>query len=129
MNMHRMLATTLLVGGLVVATVATPAGAHWMADSGAFSADTGNDDSDTGGAANDTGSADTGSADTGSADTGSADTGSADTGSNAEVTAVYSAAELANDKGGCSTAGGTHTPWMATLIGVLLGFRRRRRQA
>ena len=112
--MHRMLATTLLVGGLVVATVATPAGAHWMADSGAFSADTGNDDSDTGGAAN---------------DTGSADTGSADTGSNAEVTAVYSAAELANDKGGCSTAGGTHTPWMATLIGVLLGFRRRRRQA
>jgi len=129
--MPRLLATTLLVGGLCVAAVATPAAAHWMGDSGAFSWDTGSEGSDTSSATDDTGAengADTGSdEDTGSVDDG--DTGSdTDTGSvnNGDTTEVYSAAELANDKGGCSTAGGSHTPWLAILFGALLGLGRRR---
>ena len=105
-----------------------------MADSGLFPGDTGSDGSDTSHANNDTGN-DIGN-DTGNeTDTGNeVDTGNAaDTGNEGDTAGavqrtndVYSAAELANDKGGCSTAGGTHSPWMASLIGLLLGFRRRR---
>lgn len=130
--MHRLLATTLLVCGLVVATIATPAGAHWMADSGIFSGDTGDDTSDTSAAADDSGT--NGEGDSGAmTDTGS-DTGDwSDTGGQADTgdteqgkTEVFSAAELANDKGGCSTTGGTQGQWLVTLVGLLLVSRRRR---
>jgi len=131
--MSKFLATIVLVGGLVAAAAASPAGAHWMADTGIFTWDTGSDASDTGGASHDTGTegSDTGDIGNGNdtepndSDTGdTGDTGGTD--SNEGSTPVYSAAELANDKGGCSTTGGSQGPWVWALIGLMLGRQRRR---
>ncbi len=133
--MSKFLATILLVGGLVAAAAATPAGAHWLADTGALAGDTGSDSSDTGGASHDTGSEGGDTGDTGNdtevndtevSDSDTGDTGTDDTGSNEESTPVYSAAELANDKGGCSTTSGSQGPWVWALLGLMLGRQRRR---
>jgi MYXO-CTERM domain-containing protein len=134
--MSKFLATILLVGSLIAAAAATPAGAHWMADTGIFAWDTGSDASDTGGASHDTGTEGGDTGDTGDTDNGNntepndSDTGdTGDTGNtdpNEESTPVYSAAELANDKGGCSTTGGSQGPWVWALFGLLLSRQRRR---
>lgn len=100
--------------------------------------DTADATADTGPAGSDTGAADTGElpgeSDTGSAssDTGSgiSDTGQPDTGGTGATNAApkYSAAELAGEKGGCTTAASPATApaaWLiAALVLVVTGRRR-----
>ncbi len=128
--MYKMLATTLLVGALAVTTATTPAGAQWLADTGIFSGDTGSSGSDTSDATNDTGAeTDTGSGGdiTTGEDTGiGEDTGDTGVESSDGTQETYSAAELANDKGGCSTVSGSPGPWTLSLLGLVVGYRRRR---
>ena len=121
--MIKLLATTLFIFGLVGTASTIPVTAELLSDTGIWSSDTGSDDSgiDSGTAsADDTGSE---SDDTGDS-TDANDTG--DTGDGTEQTSSpsYSAAQLANDKGGCSSTGANGGPWFLALIGLLAGRRR-----
>ena len=105
--------------------------AQLLSDTGIWSPDTGSDDSglDSGTAdADDTASAsdDTGvsSDDTGDS-TDANDTGDTGIGTENASGPSYSAAQLANDKGGCSSTGANGGPWFLALIGLLAGRRRR----
>lgn len=130
--MIKMMAFCALALGLAGTAFTGPAGLNLLSDTGAWSADTAATDSglDTGTeAAMDTG-ADTSEPDAGDGDSGLVD----DTGTPEEDTAAndeaptYSAAELANDKGGCSVAGTPSGAWTLSLaLFGLLTTRRRRR--
>ena len=128
--MIKLIAATIFIFGLIGTASTIPATAQFLSDTGIWDTDTGSNDSglDSGIAAvEDTGSheEDTGANpdDTGEINDEN-DTG--DTGAVTENSSrSYSAAQLANDKGGCSATGGTGGPWVLALFGLLAGRRRR----
>ena len=137
--MIKLFAIAALFLGFVAIESSTPETATLLSDTGAWAFDTGSEDT----GSEDTGSEDTGMAsdpadtgattDTGGSDDASSptdtgaetDTGHAnDTGSDSDSTAKYSAAQLANESGGCSTGGALNGPWALALLLCLVRRRR-----
>ena len=111
-----------VVVGLMDIVPTEPIAAMMTDDTAAPSSDTGPEGLDSG--TPDTGEG-TASGDTGSAsdDTGMADTGSA---SDADSAPKYSAAELAGEQGGCSTAPTPQgAPWLIAVVALVMAARRR----